>query len=209
MTLISGELYPLFSSLLFTINLEENLDDFYDKFKNEYDFVETTSDRTYQTTSKNILNDNLELKEIILNYFNLYKDNILKYESTDFEITTSWVTKTLEGGRSNVHNHNNCCFSGILYFDTIENGGELRFADTGLTPSSFLLNNPSEYNIYNSQSWKISPQKNMVVFFPSYLYHQIETHNSNIIRYSLAFNIMPVNTFGSYDSSVNLKVFPL
>lgn len=209
MTLISGELYPLFSSLLFTINLEENLDDFYDKFKNEYDFVENTSHRTSSTTSKNILNDNLELKEIILNYFNLYKDNILKYESTDFEITTSWVTKTLEGGRSNVHNHNNCCFSGILYFDTIENGGELRFADTGLTPSSFLLNTPSEYNIYNSQSWKISPQKNMVVFFPSYLYHQIETHNSNIIRYSLAFNMMPVNTFGSYDSSVNLKVFPL
>ena len=59
MTLISGELYPLFSSLLFTINLEENLDDFYDKFKNEYDFIETTSDRTSQTTSKNILNDNL------------------------------------------------------------------------------------------------------------------------------------------------------
>ena len=209
MTLISGELYPLFSSLLFTINLEENLDDFYDKFKNEYDFIETTSDRTSQTTSKNILYDNLELKEIILNYFNLYKDNILKYESTDFEITTSWVTKTLEGGRSNVHNHKNCCFSGILYFDTIENGGELRFADTGLIPSSFLLNNPSEFNIYNSQSWKISPQKNMIVFFPSYLYHQIETHNSNIIRYSLAFNIVPVNTFGNHDSSVNLKVFPL
>jgi uncharacterized protein (TIGR02466 family) len=209
MTLISGEIYPLFSSPIFIMNLEECLDDFYNKFKNEYDFTKTKSFETSQSKSKNILNNHLELKEIILNYFNLYKDNILKYESTDFEITTSWITKTSKEAQSKLHNHRNCCFSGILYFDTIENGGKLRFDDTGLTPSSFLLNNPSEFNIYNSQSWRISPKKNMIVFFPSYLYHQIETNNSNIIRYSLAFNIMPINTFGHVDSKVNLKVLPI
>ena len=209
MTLISGEIYPIFSSPIFIMNLEEYLDDFYLKFKNEYNFINTKNSPCFVSERKNILNDHLELKEIILNYFNIYKDNILKYESTDFEITTSWITKTSEGDHSHLHHHKNSCFSGILYFDTIENGGKLRFNNIGLNPSSFLLNDPSEFNIYNSTSWNISPQKNMIVFFPSYLFHKIETHNSNIIRYSLAFNIMPMNTFGDADSKVNLKVLSI
>jgi uncharacterized protein (TIGR02466 family) len=203
MTLISGEIYPIFSSPIFTMNLEEYLDDFYDKFENEYNFISPKNSLCFVSERKNVLNDHLELKEIILNYFNLYKDNILKYESTDFEITTSWITKTSEGDQSHLHHHKNSCFSGILYFDTIENGGNLIFNNIGLITSSFLLNKPSEFNIYNSPSWNISPKKNMIVFFPSYLYHQIQRHNSKIIRYSLAFDIMPTNIFGNLDYKVN------
>ena len=72
-----------------------------------------------------------------------------------------------------------------------------------------MLNSPSEFNIYNSQSWSISPKKNMIIFFPSYLYHQIEKHNSKIVRYSLAFNIMPNHTFGDADSEANLNVLSI
>ena len=58
---------------------------------------------------------------------------------------------------------------------------------------------------YNKIEEKIMPNKNMLVLFPSYLKHKILTHESNIPRYSLAFNIVPVGHYGVGDSQYNTK----
>ena len=64
------------------------------------------------------------------------------------------------------------------------------------------------YNMYNSKSWKITPNNGMLIFFPSEVHHQILKNNSNIERYSLAFNLMPTGKIGieNSDSFVNLKI---
>jgi hypothetical protein len=68
-----------------------------------------------------------------------------------------------------------------------------------------MLNEPSEYNLYNSSSWEITPKKNLMIIFPSYLFHKVNTHISNENRYSLAFNLFPKGNIGKNDSS--LRVF--
>jgi len=51
-----------------------------------------------------------------------------------------------------------------------------------------------------TSNWKLNPKKNMLVFFPSYLYHKIEKNTSDEVRHSLAFNIMPDGATGKVDS---------
>ena len=51
---------------------------------------------------------------------------------------------------------------------------------------------PKEFNLLNMTSFKLKPQSNLLVFFPSYLQHQVSRHNDNKSRYSLSFNIIPI-----------------
>jgi uncharacterized protein (TIGR02466 family) len=143
------------------------------------------------------------LKEIIMFEFNKFKNEYLKY-TNDFDITTSWFTKTLTNESSNYHNHKNCIFSGVLYIQTNENSGSINFINYN-NSTSFLLP-AKEYNEYNSNDYTIYPKNGLLVFFPSEIHHKILKNNSNNIRYSLAFNFFPNNQFGLGDSSTNLKI---
>ena len=51
------------------------------------------------------------------------------------------------------------------------------------------------------------PSTNSLVLFPSYLSHRIAEHQSKKIRRSLAFNIVPVGSYGEYDSSYDTNWF--
>ena len=53
----------------------------------------------------------------------------------------------------------------------------------------------------NNNSWTISPEKNLLVFFPSYLEHRIINNKDK--RRSLAFNIVPIGGYGTGDSSMD------
>jgi hypothetical protein len=68
-----------------------------------------------------------------------------------------------------------------------------------------MVNEPSEWNIYNYQSFVIQPDKNLLVFFPSDLKHKINVYTGLKDRYSVAFNLIPVGTIGLGDSSVTIS----
>ena len=158
--------------------------------------------------TKNILENKklLFLKKILLKEFYTFKNDVLKYTKNNFEITTSWIALCNKKQKSNLHNHQNCMYSGILYLQTNENSGDIMFDDLA-NFSNFKLDCDS-YNTYNSKSWRIKPVNNMLIFFPSEIYHQVLENNSNIDRYSLAFNLIPTGKLGykNSDSYVNLKI---
>jgi uncharacterized protein (TIGR02466 family) len=145
------------------------------------------------------------LKKILLKEFNTFKNNVLNYTKNNFEITTSWIALSNKEQKSNLHNHQNCMYSGILYLQTDANSGDIIFDDMRDTRLKLYCNS---YNMYNSKSWKITPTNGMLIFFPSEVHHQILKNNSNIERYSLAFNLMPTGKIGieNSDSFVNLKI---
>lgn len=142
-----------------------------------------------------------KLNDKIIEHINTYTKDVLKYE-TDFKLTTSWLTFTDPGSSSQMHRHQNSKFSGIVYLQTDENSGDLSFENYNC--GDFMLN-IKEYNIYNSELWKYKPFNNKIIIFPSHLHHKILKNNSNIQRVSLAFNLMPVGTFGRDDSTLTLK----
>ena len=123
----------------------------------------------------------------------------------EFMISTSWLTITEpgEGGQSQHHFHKNSFFSGVYYYDDYEeDAGEIEFMTPLEYHSDFYLE-PVDYNLNNSSSWRLSPQKNMLVLFPSYLKHKVNEHKGTKPRYSLAMNFIPVGEYGTSDSTVN------
>lgn len=156
----------------------------------EQKLPEDPKNMTSYTVDKNILDQEKFsfLKKIITKEFNFYVKQILRYEQK-FKITTSWFTKTEKGEESSFHNHRNSFISCILYIDVDEKSGPLSFIDYNNNKMFQLL--PKEYNNFNSELTRIQPEKGMIIFFPSEMYHKVNTHESNRSRISLACNFIP------------------
>lgn len=200
------EVLPLFSSPIAKLFIDDDISKL-QKIKTDYQFSPTctdfpSSEGTYEVL--NILEDFPEEKFIIEKYFCFYKDNVLKYQNIDFKMTTSWATRTTKNTFSEFHCHRNCMFSGILYLDNDKDAAPIEFESRNNQEQIFIL--PTEYTPLNAIRWSYKPQKNMMLIFPSYLYHRIGVHNSLQPRYSIAFNFFPEGKLGVYDSTLNISI---
>lgn len=198
------ELLSLFPSLVCSLEIKS-----FDRLTT--DMFETESfhsssnqiQNNYMHNNIYFLNDYPEIEKELMVHFNAFKNQVLRYENTDFEISTSWTTKTERDGYCLPHNHTNSFYSGLLYFGEYDDGvGEFNIIYTSSSQFGII---PTEESIYNSNSWSHKPTKNSLIFFPSHLFHHITRHNSDIIRYSLAFNIVPVGKYGKSDTTVNIS----
>ncbi len=203
------EVLPLFSSPVCTTNISENLSGL-SKIISDYDFrpikIDGSQDvvrNTYVTKNIRVLEDFPHEKNILMQYFISYKNNILKLNTTNFKMTTSWGTKTDANGFSHPHKHQNSIYSGVFYFEDSESAKLEFYSDN---TNQIRMNQPTEWNLYNCKTWSIPPKKNMVVFFPSHLMHRISKNNSSKPRHSLAFNLFPEGLLGESDSSINIVI---
>ena len=207
------ELYSLFPKLVYKNILDDITDEELleiKKYLNNIKYRKTDKYKNaleYTSSSKNnFIFKNKELiflKERIMKEFVFFKNSILKYENNDFIFTTSWIAKSEKNETSEYHNHSNCMYSGIFYVNTDENCGELCFENFDDKRFNLI---PTEYNIYNCLNFNFRPKNKMIIFFPSELYHKILKNNSNIVRYSVAFNIIPVGNIGDVNSDSFLKI---
>ena len=195
-----------FASHIFCSYLDDNFSRLAEQ-KQELHYVDIRKEgkaNSGGTSCQLILDQFQDEKIALLRAFHEVNTEKLKYLNTEFKISTSWISKTPPGGFSNFHTHANSFMSGILYFDEYDdNSGPLELASFNFPENSFQLV-PTEFNEYNSQEYTIYPSKNLLILFPSYLYHRIGTNNSSETRYSLAFNIVPSGTIGMHDSTLKM-----
>ena len=196
--------YPVFASTIAGTVITEDLSKL-NQIK-KLKFLPGGPKHSAQGESRHIFSNFQREKDIVMSYFNKFKNDVLQYKNTDFEMTTSWATKTMNNMNSHSHNHKNSYYSGILYLDFTGKGGEIEFEDFGLKPSSFLLNIPTDTNLFNCQTMSFTPEKNLILFFPSYVVHNIRPYFGSNPRYSIAFNIHPVGKYGSFDSYVDISL---
>ena len=187
---------PLFATPLMHVKVRENTD----QLQKSYEYVTTeTNFKNSMSKDIRILKKFPRIEKIFLNYFDKIAKEVFLYDET-FRITTSWITKT-EDTQSELHSHKNSFYSGVYYFDEYsEDSGSLQFKSPLFSHSDFSLI-PKKWNIMNNNSWTISPEKNLLVFFPSYLEHRIINNKDK--RRSLAFNIVPIGGYGTGDSSMD------
>jgi len=144
------------------------------------------------------------LKEKILSCFTEFVSKTLYLSDIEFKITSSWITKVGQGNIGHSHNHGNSFYSGVFYIEVNNNSGKITFINVNKPTFELKAN---EYNNLNSQKWSIQPKNNQIIFFPSEMFHQVEENKSKSIRYSLAFNIMPIGKIGVEDSCMNIKIY--
>lgn len=201
------EIFPLFPNVVSANLLNVDLTDFKESLKkqNFLDLGKYDCQKSYASEDITILDKNLTIKNLILDNFNSFKNNVLRLTTTSFKITTSWATKTTTGGFSHLHFHKNSFYSAVLYLDDVDSGGNLCFENYGIKPDFFMLNDPAEWNVYNIEKFEIRPEKNLIVYFPSYLRHRITEYKGKTDRYSVAVNFFPIGNFGYGDSSIELS----
>lgn len=199
-------IYPIFSSVICAKVLNGNFDSELDIIKNQifHSTEKELSERSFISEGRKLLNKTPKLKKEIKHHFEKFKNDVLRYESTNFDLTTSWATKVEKNCFCQYHQHKNSFYSGVFYFQN--DSSPIEFTNTNIDVQSIKVNQPSEWNILNSSIWKIQPQKGLLIFFPSYLLHRITSHKSNSTRYSLAFNFMPKGKIGGTgDSEISLS----
>ena len=143
-------------------------------------------------------------KKILLKYIR-YSLKKLGYAS-DFDLSTSWCTKTIKGDTAPLHSHRNSWFSAVYYYGDYDEDCGKFFMNNPLYNLTSFNDKIVNVNNFNTPMTVIPPEKKKIIIFPSYVSHGVSTHYSNLTRYSLAFNIVPVGYYGNdndgaYDTS--------
>ncbi len=205
---------PLFATPVIQTLLDENTDE----LKNIKDFSashESSNVRqdayvdelnvTPDRLGKRVLEKYPQIRDIILDKFDFVCQNYLGFKKKKYIITTSWITVTRKGDFSQFHNHRNSFWSGVYYFqdEYPEGSSYIKFLNPVQSLSDYFY---SSYDIEyftedSSESWEFPPESKQLLLFPSYLKHRIMKNNSDKVRHSLAFNIVPIGRWGECDSS--------
>jgi len=141
------------------------------------------------TVNKYLLNTKefARIKKTVNSHIHNYTKNVLQIkDNIKFTITTSWGVRCKPQDYSHMHFHGNSIFSGVVYFNTDKDSGFFKVYNSGVNRT--IIYNYTDFNIFNSTSWSFTPKKGNIYLFPSHVTHEITKNNSNIERYSIAFN---------------------
>ena len=148
------------------------------------------------STSKNVnvFEEITYLKDEIFNNVKNYLNDIIKLKM-DFQFTTSWVTKTPPNGYSQKHSHTNSFLSGVYYPRGSKNFN-IKFYRSRSFWDCWDIDK-TEVNDLNATWYNFNiPEDGILILFPSHLTHSVEKNLSDEIRYSIAFNVLPLGEIG-------------
>jgi|TARA_R100001460_G_C3532754_1_gene173708 uncharacterized protein (TIGR02466 family) len=138
----------------------------------------------WQSQSFGTINKNFK------NLFNNINTSVKKIEKhlklkKKLSLKNYWCNINYFGSFNRPHTHEGCTVSGVYYVDVHKNSGNIIFINKNLNSYYKEIN---IYNEYNSSTWKIEPEKNLCVLFPSHLNHYVEPNLNKKERISISFN---------------------
>jgi uncharacterized protein (TIGR02466 family) len=106
--------------------------------------------------------------------------------SKELKLHNLWYNVNGLGSFNRPHDHPNCVVSGVYYISIPKNSGSIVFLNENL--DLYYRDNIKNFNEYNSSVWKIEPEENKCILFPSYLKHYVEPNLNKKERISISFN---------------------
>jgi len=161
------------------------------KLKEENNSIETTEQKGFQS----VIYNPKDFKETN-QFIHLQIDNINNFlqqysiiKNYEWGVKGIWFNINPKYSFNNLHTHSDCDFSAVYYLQVPKNSGSIVFEN----PNSVMLNHkffqyPFNYNEINSNSYKVEPQEDMLILFPSYLPHRVQQNLSDKDRICLSFN---------------------
>tara|TARA_Y100001937_G_scaffold90294_1_gene122168 strand:+ start:1207 stop:1836 length:630 start_codon:yes stop_codon:yes gene_type:complete len=134
----------------------------------------------------------LSLKHWSTQIANEVFERVYNYDMTnlDVEMTSMWLNKNPKGAFHTPHYHANNMLSGV-YFP--EGDGEdfaqlcfMRPHNMQLLPESAI----KSWNSFNAYEWHCKVKKDILVLFPSYLNHYVDSNYNEKERLSIAFDFL-------------------
>ena len=105
------------------------------------------------------------------------------------EMTGLWGMINPPGARNTVHTHPLNFLSGVYYIKVPKNSGNLVFIEP--RPQAEVLDPPKnqDLSVHFAHSVQWEAKENNLIFFPSWLQHEVQQNNSNQDRIILSFNL--------------------
>jgi len=130
--------------------------------------------------------------------------DMIGFSGVDFYIFSSWGTITPPNMFSSYHKHTNSFMSGVIYFS--DETSPILFENPFQMPYSHIANqsSPSELTKYTKSRVGLSPKKGDVIMFSSMINHMISPNSFSEDRKSIAFNVVPIGTYGEKDCKITL-----
>ena len=132
---------------------------------------------------------------------NIFAQQFLNKKITQ-KITSIWMNTNSYKDSNRVHNHPGSAISGVYYVKAPSSAGNIVFQHPSMNELGFYynsfqslpgdVNEPEEYNQYNTSLVKAPAIENTLYLFPSWLKHYVESNmNKTEERISISFNISP------------------
>jgi uncharacterized protein (TIGR02466 family) len=145
-----------------------------------------------------------DIKEFIQAHLNQYFNDVCA-PSSDVKphLTQSWLNYTYPGQNHHIHMHDNSFISGVLYINANREEDAIMFISGRGHAIRLTTDN---YNIFNSETWRVPVHTGDLLLFPSRLVHQVEATSTDrtITRVSLAFNTFIHGEIGDKKSRIHL-----
>ena len=152
----------------------------------------------------------IEAKTFILEQVKEFADTVLLYDYDNYELSQSWVSRKQPGQHHTMHTHPNSMISGVFYYgEPAPNTPAIKFHKMagGMNVNQLQAKTkpdkrPSKF-AWDTFSVEFEP--GLLALFPSYLFHSVPINESDKIRSSVAFNVVPKNNLGQEENLTELN----
>ena len=149
------------------------------------------------------------LRKFILDSVQDFSNNTLLYAYDSYKISQSWVSHKQPGQHHTMHSHPNSLISGVFYYGKAEeNTPAIKFhkMSGGFNQSTIApkVEADKRSSKFAWSEFSVNFEPGLLVLFPSYLHHSVPINNSDSVRCSLAFNVVPTIGFGEEGSLTEL-----
>ena len=133
-----------------------------------------------------------------------YKNEVMSCDQ-ELYITNSWVNFLLPQIKFPIHHHSNSLVSGVYYIKTDKDMPNIEFEH----PNTHLWRltwKRKEYKYGNYLSSNVTIRDNMLILFPSTIWHSVSKNLSSTTRVSLSFNTFLRGALDSNDFLAELTL---
>ena len=128
------------------------------------------------------------IEEIKININTAINDMGWDLQTQEVKISNMWSIINTKGSLNQKHHHSNSDLSAAYYVTANKNCGDIIFYDPR---PAIVYKHPiaKKPNILNATINSISPEPGMLILFPSYLEHSVNTNLSEHKRIVISFNL--------------------
>ena len=128
------------------------------------------------------------IKSLMVSINTALNDMNWDLDKQEVKITNMWAIINEKGAFNQKHHHGNSDISAAYYVKAHDDCGDIAFYDPRPAPvfKHPLAKSP---NILNASVNSIKPEEGMLVLFPSYLEHSVNSNLSNKKRIVISFNL--------------------
>lgn len=129
------------------------------------------------------------LEKFIETHVRNYIKTISAWEPMPYRLAHSWINLVDHQDYQNWHQHSDASISGVYYYQTSENDGDISFR----TPNQFVELELFPLGTEVDKFYNIKPKIGKLLLFPGWLSHSVKKNTTNNTRISISFNYLRDN----------------